>query len=103
MSLVQWIWPESSDEKLAKWQSLYKFDYNTSNNWKKIKNDSESTFIEYFREKWIDKEIDTDINTKSDLKSNQVFIGLDNAKYEKNRLNILKSGFKAFQYYKLFH
>ena len=104
-----WIWPVSDDEKLARWQALYKFDYSSLNNWKKVKDDDEDEFITHFKKKWAGETISTDvstkvkISTKEKLRINQLtWLGKDNKKYEKERKAILTKGFKAFQYKQIF-
>lgn len=97
------IWPvESDDEKLARWQALYKFDYSSENNWKKVKDDDEDEFITHFKKKWAGETISTDVNTAKALKDIQFLIGHNNKKYEKERKAILTKGFKAFQYKQIF-
>lgn len=97
-----WIWPVSDDEKLARWQALYKFDYSSLNNWKKVKDDDEDEFITHFKKKWAGETISTDVNTAKALKDIQFLIGHNNKKYEKERKAILTKGFKAFQYKQIF-
>ena len=100
---INWIWPvETDDEKLARWQSLYKFDYSSNNNWKKVKKDDEDDFKNHFMKKWARETISTDVNTATELKNIQFLIGHNNKKYEKERKTILTKGFKAFQYGELF-
>lgn len=109
---INWIWPvETDDEKLARWQALYKFDYSSKNNWKKVKKDDEDDFKKkddeddfknHFMKKWARETISTDVNTATELKNIQILIGHNNKKYEKERKTILTKGFKAFQYGVLF-
>ena len=102
MSLLQWIWPsETADEKLARWQSLYVFDYKSINSWTKLTKDDESEFAEYFEKEWAALLIDTKYNTRHHLTENNKLIGLNNKQHEKNRLRILRRGFTAYQYNKL--
>ena len=103
MPLLQWLWPsESPDEKLARWQSLYVFDYKSKNTWKKLSPNDESEFVEYFKKEWTALSIDTKYNTRHHLTENNKLIGLNNKQHEKNRLRILRTGFIAYQYNKLF-
>lgn len=97
MSLFQWIWPsETSDEKLARWQSLYVFNYKSINSWTKLTKDDESEFVEYFKKEWTDQPM-AKVNTRNDLTENDKLIGLNNKQHEKNRLRILRRGFTAYQ------
>ena len=100
---LQWIWPqETSDEKLARWQALYEFDYSSQNRWTKVKEGDEGEFIQYFKSDWDGKKIPTNVNTGNNLDKIKVLIGLDNENYSKQRKAILTAGFKAFQYQQLF-
>jgi len=100
---INWIWPEETDdEKIARWQALYEFDYSSKNNWKRVKEDNEDEFISHFTTKWAGETISMNVNTAGTLKANKIWIGRDNEKYEKLRLAILTAGFKAFQYGQLF-
>ena len=103
MSLLQWIWPsETSDKKLERWQKLYNYDYKSINSWIKHKKDDESEFTEYFKKEWTALSIDTKYNTRYHLTENDKLIGLNNKQHEINRRSILRKGFTAYQYNKLF-
>jgi len=101
MSFFQFLYVETEAQKLQRWQLLYDFDYNDCN-WIKKDDEPESEFVEYFKERWSAENTPAVVQTRKRLLSNRIWIGRDNARYEKQRKEILSEGFRVFQYRRLF-
>ncbi len=103
MSFFKFWSVETEAQKLQRWQLLYNFDYDSNDcNWIKKDDKPESEFVEHFKDTWSAENTPAVVQTRKQLLRNRIWIGRDNAHYEKRRKEILSEGFRVFQYRRLF-